>query len=210
MADQDKIRAALEALDPQRDEDWTTSGLPAMSAVQALAGEGVTRAMVTAIAPDFTRATASAATPAPPGLSPDDDPLAPEDHEALAASEPPHVVPRDADPLAEAKARVTWLRRARTAKLERLVEEQRELAQIDEEIRKAEAALAALQPARSWAEQYKAVQRQSTEDRRRRIEAARAIQPVAGRSRLDIALASTGKRGGIVRPNYPITGRGRS
>lgn len=53
------IVAALKALDPLNDEQWNNDGKPKMSAVEAALGRtDVTRAEVTAAAPDFNRETA--------------------------------------------------------------------------------------------------------------------------------------------------------
>lgn len=57
-ADDEQVKAALELLDPSKDEDWTAAGLPAVEAVATLAGGKVTRAQIEALAPDLTRDTA--------------------------------------------------------------------------------------------------------------------------------------------------------
>lgn len=49
------IRGALQKLDPTRDEQWTTDGLPRIDALEAIGLKGVTRGQVTAVAPTFTR-----------------------------------------------------------------------------------------------------------------------------------------------------------
>jgi hypothetical protein len=55
-----KLQKAVMSLDPNNDEHWTQDGKPAISAVQTAYGSAdVTRADVTAVAPDFNRATAA-------------------------------------------------------------------------------------------------------------------------------------------------------
>lgn len=57
----DKILAALKELDPTDDALWTSEGQPK---VDALKLEGVTRAMITEVAPRFTRFNVELETPA--------------------------------------------------------------------------------------------------------------------------------------------------
>lgn len=62
MIEKDAILAALGRLDPANDEHWTAQGLPAIKAVEELAGgSGLTRAAVDEAAPGFTRTVAAAA-----------------------------------------------------------------------------------------------------------------------------------------------------
>lgn len=52
----ERLRRAVLALDHDSDDDWTTSGRPALSAVERIAGfGGITRAKVEAVAPGFKR-----------------------------------------------------------------------------------------------------------------------------------------------------------
>ena len=54
-----QIKDALAALDPAVDAQWTPEGLPTVEAVVSITGDqGTTRAMITAVAPDYTRAVA--------------------------------------------------------------------------------------------------------------------------------------------------------
>ena len=54
-----QIKDALAALDPAVDAQWTPEGLPTVEAVVAITGDqGMTRAMIAAVAPEFTRAVA--------------------------------------------------------------------------------------------------------------------------------------------------------
>jgi len=52
---------AVRKLDPANDEHWTTSGQPAMKAVEALFGKNVTRAAVEEVAPGYDREAATEA-----------------------------------------------------------------------------------------------------------------------------------------------------
>lgn len=69
-----KVLEALGKMDPMNDNHWTSDGMPRIDTVKFLAGDPtLTREMVTAEAPDFTRqallamqATASATPPAVP------------------------------------------------------------------------------------------------------------------------------------------------
>lgn len=55
-----KLQKAVMSLDPNNDEHWTQDGKPAISAVQTAYGSAdVTRADVTAVAPDFNRTAAA-------------------------------------------------------------------------------------------------------------------------------------------------------
>ncbi len=49
------IHAALAKLDPANDDDWTTTGKPAMEAVNAHLPTPITRARLDEVAPDFSR-----------------------------------------------------------------------------------------------------------------------------------------------------------
>ena len=54
-----EILAAVQLLDPEKDEHWTSAGLPAMSSLQEiLEDERVTRADVERIAPKYDREVA--------------------------------------------------------------------------------------------------------------------------------------------------------
>jgi len=50
-----KILDALMALDITNDEHWTNSGLPAIAAVEQIAGIDTTRRVINELAPDFER-----------------------------------------------------------------------------------------------------------------------------------------------------------
>lgn len=66
------IQEALQALDPQNDEHWTSDGSPRMDTLQELTGdESLTRKQVREIAPTFTRETAGQTPPEDPGVSPE-------------------------------------------------------------------------------------------------------------------------------------------
>lgn len=62
VADVDhRLLAAIDALDPEQDEHWTTSGKPAMAAVEALYGSaGITRRNVEEARPGYDRDAARA------------------------------------------------------------------------------------------------------------------------------------------------------
>jgi hypothetical protein len=49
------IASAIGLLDPANDDHWTKAGLPEVAAVAELAGKPVTRAAITAAAPDAKR-----------------------------------------------------------------------------------------------------------------------------------------------------------
>jgi hypothetical protein len=49
------IVAAIELLEPENNDHWTSAGLPAVEAVQSIAGKTVTRAQIEAAAPDAKR-----------------------------------------------------------------------------------------------------------------------------------------------------------
>lgn len=54
----DKLKRAIESLDPKDDSNWIASGKPALAAVEKVYGSsGVTRADVDAAAPGFVRPT---------------------------------------------------------------------------------------------------------------------------------------------------------
>ena len=69
-----KVLKALGKMDPMNDNHWTSDGMPRIDTVKFLAGDPtLTREMVTAEAPDFTRqallamqATAGATPPSRP------------------------------------------------------------------------------------------------------------------------------------------------
>lgn len=80
----EKIKAALAALDPKKNDDWTNAGLPSMDRMKELTGlSDLTRAEVSAVAPGFHQANAGAAPSelenvgsgptAPDGSAPSDD-----------------------------------------------------------------------------------------------------------------------------------------
>jgi hypothetical protein len=50
-----KVKAALEGLDHSNNEHWTTTGKPAMTAVEEIFGGNVDRKEIEQIAPDFKR-----------------------------------------------------------------------------------------------------------------------------------------------------------
>lgn len=206
----DKIRAALASLDPARDEHWTTSGLPAMGAVCSALGATVTRAQVEAAAPGFTRAAvaaavtdASEAAPAapPPGPDPEADPLDDQDHAALARSTAPDHVARYEPPaeLDLARLRVAELRAERSDLVRRIELAKGDLAELDQVIDEAEGEVARLCPPVSDAEAIRQVSDRADEERRKRVEAARA-NGADPRSPLDRAIAAK-NRG---RPTYPL------
>lgn len=57
----EKLQRAVFSLDPKNDEHWTQDGKPALIAVEkAYGATGVRRADVAAVAPEFTRAVATA------------------------------------------------------------------------------------------------------------------------------------------------------
>lgn len=51
----DRIKEALNQLDAMDEAHWTTTGEPAMAAVEAFLGEKITRAELKDVAPDFNR-----------------------------------------------------------------------------------------------------------------------------------------------------------
>lgn len=52
----ERLRAVIHSLDPERDEHWTANGLPALAAVETLYGSGkLTRKHLDAAAPGFRR-----------------------------------------------------------------------------------------------------------------------------------------------------------
>ncbi len=53
----DEIGSAIDLLDKANDDHWTAAGLPAVDAVAELLGKPVTRAAITAAAPDAKRPT---------------------------------------------------------------------------------------------------------------------------------------------------------
>lgn len=53
----ERIRAAVMMLDPDDDSHWTSDGLPAMKAVEAMLGQNISRADVEAAAPEAKRPT---------------------------------------------------------------------------------------------------------------------------------------------------------
>lgn len=58
----EKIKAALAALDPKNNDDWTNAGLPSMERMKELTGlSDLTRSEVSAVAPGFNQVTAGAA-----------------------------------------------------------------------------------------------------------------------------------------------------
>ena len=85
------LAEALAALDPADDTHWTTDGMPAVAAVQELAGDpSITRKVITDAAPALTRANAEVvkAEQQPP---PDSDPES--DHPDPDADEEPGELP---------------------------------------------------------------------------------------------------------------------
>jgi hypothetical protein len=184
----ERITTALAQLDPDRDEHWTSSGLPAMDAMRALVGAEVTRAQVTAAAPDFTRSHPSLGG-APAG-SPE---VAPPDER------PP------ADPVAEIRAAIREARAERTALSSEIGRAQERLAAIDQRLDTLTTQLERAVPQLTPAERYRQVAQRSTEERRRRVEAMNALAGGAGRSRIDQAMASRRGYGGQ-RPAYPLVG----
>jgi hypothetical protein len=53
--DKDKVKSALEQLDPLDDDQWTADGAPKVETVSALLGEKITRQDIVNAVPDFTR-----------------------------------------------------------------------------------------------------------------------------------------------------------
>lgn len=93
MTNTDKIRGALAQLDPARDEHWTASGLPAVPAVRALAGDdSVTRAQVEAAAPDLRRPPVGAAVELPAAAESSTAPTSPAPAAAPATTVATEVV----------------------------------------------------------------------------------------------------------------------
>ncbi len=57
MADADKVRAALQKMDPNNDNQWTMQGEAQLATVHFLSGDKVSREELKAIAPEFNRET---------------------------------------------------------------------------------------------------------------------------------------------------------
>lgn len=55
------VADALQALDPSKDDHWTSRGVPSIEAMVKLLGRAVTRAEIEKVAPDYTRSVAKAA-----------------------------------------------------------------------------------------------------------------------------------------------------
>lgn len=55
------VKEAIDSLDHETDEHWTSTGLPSLDAVGDLAGERVTRQQAETAAPGYNRAAAKAA-----------------------------------------------------------------------------------------------------------------------------------------------------
>ena len=55
------VADALQALDPSKDDHWTSRGVPSIEAMVKLLGRNVTRAEIEEVAPDYTRSVAKAA-----------------------------------------------------------------------------------------------------------------------------------------------------
>lgn len=55
------VADALQALDPSKDDHWTSRGVPSIEAMVKLLGRAVTRAKIEEVAPDYTRSVAKAA-----------------------------------------------------------------------------------------------------------------------------------------------------
>lgn len=189
----EKIRDALAALDPARDEDWTSAGLPAMAAVRAFAGDGVTREQVEAAAPGFCRT----------------DLAIPSDQETVVETtvsvETSTKISGPADEDAT-RARLRAAQEKRSASLRAMAEAKRLADEAEREIVQARNEL---EPKPLTAiERYRQVVKRSQEDRKKRVEeeqAARAILSGAKRSKLDQAM--TARRGyGLKRPTYPTVG----
>lgn len=92
-----KVLEALGKMDPMNDNHWTSDGMPRIDTVKFLAGDPtLTREMVTAEAPDFTRqallAMQATAGATPPVVTKQTDP-------ALAAAAAPVVTEQAAAPV---------------------------------------------------------------------------------------------------------------
>lgn len=186
------ILTALAQLDSSNDEHWTTSGLPAMAIMQALAGAEVTRAQVNAVAPNYTRSHRFAGADEVAHLESSLVEMPP------ATSEEPAVV-------APARERLKAMRAERSGLSSEIGRAQERLARLDEEIDRLATEVAKATPEMTPAERYRQVAQRSTEERRKRVEEARAIAGFSPRSRLDQVLGARRSFGGH-RPQYPQLG----
>jgi hypothetical protein len=91
------ILTALNGLDVKDDNHWTADGLPRLDTVKTLANDAtLTRDLVSAAAPGFTRAAFAAhlaANPAPKAEAPVAAPTPPEQPNVAAADTPPASTP---------------------------------------------------------------------------------------------------------------------
>lgn len=118
------IQAALLQLDPEKDEHWTTDGLPRVDIVSGLLGRSVTRKEITEAGPNVTRTTAGEEEAMDPGTvttedeedgedQPYDDSQEPTEEQAKPAKQPresftpgKHTIRVMPEPPAEAAAMI--------------------------------------------------------------------------------------------------------
>jgi hypothetical protein len=184
MSDITTIRNALSTLDPANASEWTANGLPAMEAVRLLCGEDVTRRMVDAAAPGFTRE--NRAIPGEVNIHIGDDWAAKSPNERakaaaeiLNAAESPDdgnggTPPSAADVL---RAKIADLGEAHRLLVADIKAAQARDEQIVADIDAAQRELDALEPPDTPAQAYARLMARSDEERRALAEALAKNQP---------------------------------